>query len=250
MMPTHDVGKLDICVVTKNVLTQEWLDRLRYLPVNRLIVERTKPLGLARMRAIQKVTTPWFIFLDDDAYIGRHWFSQVTAHVAEKVGAIDAYALILVPPYWQEIFDKRFNELRPFKLQPGQRGYTVCTLLRTDLVKDWKPSRNDLSACEDYELTQHILRKGYDWVRVPADALHDSRSVIKLWRHAIWAIGGLKKVTYVSARQRVRNVYRCIGILVVNLMKLLGHLCRRRKVNQTQYWLVIYVANLLGWMFA
>ena len=46
--------KIDVCIVTTEE-ARNYQNVMRNVPVSNLIVERSQPLGLARMRAIQKV---------------------------------------------------------------------------------------------------------------------------------------------------------------------------------------------------
>ena len=62
---------VDVCIVTKNPeKVLGLIEKLRKSSfVNKIIIETSIPLGLARMRAIRKVSTEWFLFLDDDIII-------------------------------------------------------------------------------------------------------------------------------------------------------------------------------------
>ena len=98
---------------------------------------------------------------------------MIKKQIAEDVGAIEGRTYIIND---KPSINKAFNDHQKAKgsteLRRGDRGFLMCTLLRTKVVKDWKPSRNDLSTFEDYELTQHVLKKGYSWLVVDSDALH------------------------------------------------------------------------------
>jgi len=244
--------KIDVCLVTKkSKIPQWWLKNLERVPLNNLIVETSTPLAMARMRAIQKVQTEWFAFIDDDVVIGKRWIDQVTKAITPKTGAVETYLRILAPSPWQYVFDERFRRLKSFNLKLGQRGYTVATLIKTDLVRDWKPSRKDLTSFEDYELTQHVLKKGYAWTRIPAEGFHDSRSAIKLWRQSVWAIEGEKKATRLTGYKLAKNTIRSLWGIAYNFGRLFYYfLYRRKNIYQIQYSLFISTANLFGWMFA
>jgi len=55
--------KVDVCIVTKEKKALRLIKKLRKCSfTNRIIVETSTPLGLARMRAIRKVSTEWFLF--------------------------------------------------------------------------------------------------------------------------------------------------------------------------------------------
>ena len=162
--------KIDVCLVTKNPDIKT-IKGLEYVPVHDLITERSRPLGLARMKAIQKVKTEWFAFIDDDVEIGPDWFRTVYSSIDPEVGAVEG----LLFDYGfgfeldRELNDKKISSYSscPYELKPGERGKTHNVLIRTNIVRDWAPSRGDLSAFEDYEITQHILSKGYKWMLIP-----------------------------------------------------------------------------------
>ena len=184
------IETVDVCLVTKSDISSSWERRLRYIPYNRLIIDRSSPLGQARARAIGKVETEWFVFIDDDVCVTRSWFSQIRTCVNPKVGAVQGAMWNVGLGRWNKIGEK---PSRPFKLKFGDRGMTHNTLIRTSLVQDWKPSRPNLSSWEDYEITQHILRKGYDWIVCPVDAYH-VKSFIEKWKTVKWGIQGWKKI--------------------------------------------------------
>jgi len=164
-----------------------------YVPLNNLIVETSSPLGQARARAISKVETSWFAFIDDDAYITREWFHHLLQYVEPDVGAVQGFMWTLgVNRAWSKIYNIEKRPEKPFRLKAGERGKTHNTLIRTGLVEDWKPSIPDLSSWEDYEISQHILAKGYDWIVCPAPAYHVI-SPRKVWHSAIWKAEGWKK---------------------------------------------------------
>ena len=51
-MNTVDNTKIDVVVATKNELPNWWIKKnLSRVPTNNLIIERSKPLAMARMRA-------------------------------------------------------------------------------------------------------------------------------------------------------------------------------------------------------
>ena len=85
--------KIDVCLVTKNNITN--VNGLEHVSVNKLIIETSKPLGLARMRAIHKVTTPIFGFIDDDVELDENWFETLLPHIKDPdVGAVQGLSLI------------------------------------------------------------------------------------------------------------------------------------------------------------
>lgn len=178
--------KIDVCVVTKSRSNAKYIiDKFsRASFVNNIIIETSKPLGLARKRAIGKVTTEWFAFIDDDVVIPdpEKWFLEIKQHIAPGVGAIEGTDLLVGLGKKWDTSIKQFRLLgvkTPIKLSNSTwtRGYTINTLIRTELVTDWTVSNNNLEAFEDLELTKHIQKKGYVWLKVGVTVLH-----LKTWK--------------------------------------------------------------------
>lgn len=185
-----------MCIVTKQESPGNYSNIVKNVPVNDIIIERSAPLGLARMRAIQKVKTEWFAFIDDDVFLTQSWFKTIASFIKEDIGAIQGITFVKGPgENWdRDINAFLFSSRRTIReLGLGERGWTHNTLLKAAAVKDWKPSRTDLSAWEDYEITQHILKKGYRWLAVPVDAYH-IWSWKKRWNNAIWSMKSYKKI--------------------------------------------------------
>ena len=232
--------KVDVCLVTKNKVSENVLPILNYVPMNNLIVERSKPLGYARMKAIERVKTEWFVFIDDDVYIGKKWFSQLIKHIKNGVGAVQGYPICVGSGVWDKIFNGR-KPKKAFKLKVGQRGKTSNVLIKTSLVKDWKPSFPQLSSWEDYELTQHILKKGYDFVVTPIDAYH-LRSMLKVWTSMVWSMRGLKKVFVLSPKNIGKKIMYHLFGGCVHVMKMFF----KGDVNEGFYWFYVNLAKVKG----
>lgn len=197
--------KIDICLVTKNDIDS--IKGIKYIPVNKLIIERSEPLGLARMRAIKKVSTEWFAFIDDDFIILPKWFESLVKFIDNDVGAIQGIARThgLGDVFDKDIFLWNLKNKKINSLSIGERGFTHNTLIRTKLVRDWKPSRDDLSAFEDYELTQHILNKGFKWLIIPNfNAIH-YKTWRGLWTSALWNMEGYKKIRETNKMGNIRK---------------------------------------------
>lgn len=181
---------LDICLVTKKGVTS--IKGLNSIPENRLIVETSTPLALARMRAIQRVKTEWFAFIDDDVEISVSWYKTLKPYMDKPdIGAVEG---ILLTKGLGKPWDDALNDAprQTTELHIGDRGFTHNTLIRTRLVRDWKPPPF-VSAYEDYLLTQHVLRKGYRWLKVPTRSIH-RKTWKKIWNNVTWAIEGRHKV--------------------------------------------------------
>lgn len=215
-MNNVDNTKIDVVVATKNELPDWWVKKnLSRVPTNKLIIERSKPLAIARMRAIQKVTTEWFVFIDDDALLGENWWPMIKKHIAEDVGAIEGRSYNV---YDNPCINKALNDVKKtqgtIKLRRGERGTTICTLLRRDVVQDWKPSRKDLSAFEDYELTQHVLKKGYSWLSVDSDAWHLRKTLLPFPKNIKWNMVGVLKLQLSPRRFLLENMYYMLSDLL------------------------------------
>lgn len=180
---------------TRSKLPSWWNLNLQRIPHNNVFVDYSFPLGLARQKLISKVGTEWFAFVDDDVLVGEDWFNQLTRHIRPDVGAVDGreqYGFYNVK--MTEALNAYRKSKGDFCLKLGERGRTVCTLLRSSVVKDWKPSRSDLSSWEDYELTQHVIKKGFRWLDVHCDATHFGWGFGNAAKKSLWHTEGLKKV--------------------------------------------------------
>ncbi len=97
------------------------------------------------------------------------------------------------------------------------RGFTFSTLVRKDIVVDWKPHPN-LGAFEDYSLTQHIINKGYLWVLVDEPLVfHVGRyaedyltSIYNQVKKALWHSSSLR---YIDIPHRLMLIYSLIRII-------------------------------------
>lgn len=186
--------KVDICVVTKNDKIPNFAD----IPVNEIIIENSVPLAKARQRAIEKVTTDWFVFIDDDIILPDDWWKTLyydfyigTAIApTDKVGAIQGTA---IPIGLGENFDKAFFKIfmdgyNWRELNGNSRMFTHNTLIRTEAVKDWNPPA-DLEAYEDLHMMKHIQKQGYKVFVVKTETYHQY-SWNRIWTTARWGTRG------------------------------------------------------------
>ena len=209
--------KIDVCLVTKNNINE--VDGIEHVPVNHLIIETSAPLALARKRAIEKVRTPIFAFVDDDVELDETWFDTLISHMQDPtVGAVQG---ILSTKGLGVKWDKALKKYKgdPIILKLGERGFTHNALIKTELVRDWNPPEN-LSSWEDYDLTTHILKKGYSWLRVPTESMHRN-SWKKTWKNAQWGISGRKRYYPYRKDSVVQIIRKTIWIIrVVFSMKM------------------------------
>jgi glycosyltransferase involved in cell wall biosynthesis len=156
-----------------------------------LILKTHANLAYARYLGMKFVETDIFAMIDSDTMILPYWYERLhyLLNNYENIGAVEGkiisadklleFNLLLNTNVSNIIFYKKnINELNPyFILKKGLwwyvRGETTNVLMRYDVIKDWKPPKY-LGAFEDFHLTQHVLRKGYRWVRYDGDivAIH------------------------------------------------------------------------------
>lgn len=172
--------KIDVCVCTKNGKLPRGLN---HIPINNLIVEDSKPIGIARMNAIKKVETEIFAFIDDDVIISESWLAGLPPFMdREEVGA----AWGTIRNEGLGIFDRSYAAIVPYgELKKGDRFNTNNSLIKTRLVKDWKPTIG-LNCYEDLDLGFHMMAKGYKILNVPSDTIH-KKGFLQLAKSAYWA---------------------------------------------------------------
>jgi glycosyltransferase involved in cell wall biosynthesis len=196
--------KVDVVVVSKHPVTATrnlWICD-GGIPINKVIVETSTPLAKARQRAIRRVSTDWFVFLDDDIILPDDWWGDVAyltndVYLAKhRLGIVGAAQGTAIPHGLGTWFDKRFadhfsNLPAVQELNGSDRLYTHNTLIRTDAVRDWNPP-DDLSSYEDYDLMRHIQEKGYRCFVVKTETYH-KYSWSKLWPMGRWGTRGKLK---------------------------------------------------------
>jgi len=81
-----------------------------------------------------------------------------------------------------------------------ERMFTHNTVICTDVVSDWKPDF-DISAYEDYDLTQHIIKKDKGCMSVPLFVYHDHQG--SDFRAAAWAGAGARRVGVITSKWQI-----------------------------------------------
>ncbi len=112
----------------------------------------------AREKAIQRITTEWFMFVDSDVILSKKWYKQAEKHIKPDVGAIWGVNIDVIP----NVKNKRFIKLQRIIAHQcfNLRGGTHDTLIRSDSVKDIKIPKQ-LHVYEDTYLINWIKKKGY-----------------------------------------------------------------------------------------
>lgn len=182
------VVSLDVVVLTKNSerMLDACLDSIyKNVPVNNLIVvdgfstDGTLPIlrrfqekygnvtviqdggtrGKARQKAIPRVKTEWFMFVDSDVILCDGWFEKAKKLIKDNVGAIWGIEI------WSVL--RRTKILGLFERMTmkifEKRGGTHDLLVRTEAVRDIKIPFN-LHTYEDSYIKSWICQKGYDVV--------------------------------------------------------------------------------------
>ena len=161
-----NIEKIDVCIVTKNNKLPKGLE---HIPINNLIVETSKPIGLARYRAIKKVRTKYFAFIDDDIEISKNWFRILTSFIDTDVGCIWGW---VNNRGLGSIFDECIFSNQQYRaINIDERWNTSNSIIKTELIIDWIPTEK-LTCFEDWEIGKHIMSKGYKAVFIPCDTTH------------------------------------------------------------------------------
>jgi glycosyltransferase involved in cell wall biosynthesis len=141
---------------------------------NAEVIKSNERLGVSRKLGIELVDTDFFAFVDSDTELCYGWFKRIISHIDPKTGAIQGIIADTFEPFrawinWSRNIQARFKEIYRKRILVVTaenpvllRGATHNTLVRTCLVKDWRPCAV-VSAMEDHLLLRHIVRKGYNW---------------------------------------------------------------------------------------
>lgn len=106
----------------------------------------------ARQKLINRASTEWFLFLDDDVMIDRHYLDTILQSISPAVGAIQGKKRS--SPYSASIWVHRRS----------LRGGTHCTLIRSAAV-DGINIPSDLSVMEDEYIRRFVEeKKDYIWL--------------------------------------------------------------------------------------
>lgn len=195
----------EIFIVTKKKIPPNYSELLKLnLRIN---LECSVPISVARKKCIdQAMTKEFLLFIDDDLFPFDDILSELLLNVEKNVGAVEGIPFVKGLGKW---FDNSLNVHRMHKidLKSGNRGFTIVTLVRVNAVRDWNPPR--LVSFEDYDMSQHVLQKGYRWIKVPVSAVH-----IKSWRktakNAIWGYKGRGQYFKPTFKERVTKIFKLI----------------------------------------
>ena len=138
--------------------TMKILEKVNKKHGNIKVIKANGSRARAREKAIQLVTTEWFMFVDSDVILSKDWFKQAEKHIKPDVGAIWGVNIDIIP----NVKDKRFIKLQRIIAHQcfNLRGGTHDTLIRRDAVKDIRIPKQ-LHVYEDTYLINWIKKKGY-----------------------------------------------------------------------------------------
>jgi len=170
-------------------------------------------LARNRMIGIGLVDTEYFVFMDDDLELPKGWFERVTSHIDNRVGAIHEGVIWagrecmdnsllnrLISDKWMQaslsftqhrmvIMDITLDNILE-SIGFAQGGHTI---VKTDVVRDWKPSSH-ISAAEDILMMKHIVKKGYVWRILEHHTVkhYSPRNLSQHLNKQRWHIAGLR----------------------------------------------------------
>ena len=112
----------------------------------------------AREKAVQQVSTEWFMFVDSDVILSKGWFKNATKHMKPSVGAVWGINIDVIP----DVKDKNFIKLQLLIARQcfNLRGGTHDTLIRRDAVAGMKIP-GELHIYEDAYIMRRIKERGY-----------------------------------------------------------------------------------------
>ncbi len=236
--------KVDVVVLTKNSerTLSKCLDSVyKSVPVNRLIVvdgdsrDRTLKIvegfdrrfhnvvvlkekgtrGKARQRAIETVTTEWFMFVDSDVVLCKRWFTKARRHIKDKVGAIWGIEIwsILKSMIVLKIF------LRVTMKIFGKRGGTHDLLVRRQAVKDINIPAN-LHVYEDAYIKSWISSKGYSVISAYEPyCIHYRPAIVWTIKRSIYFIANELKFAVHYPQLLLSYTFYALIVLYQNLLR-------------------------------
>lgn len=155
------------------IIDDESKDRTRAIATDRAkeyewdldIVSEPCSLPIARERAIERIETDWFLFLDDDARIEQNYLEVHAGAIAPRIGALQGRKTSQTTTSDPEPTPDKTTERHPsaWVHHRSFRGGTHATLVRHAAVAGVEfPS--DLTVWEDQYLRRYIEAQGYLWV--------------------------------------------------------------------------------------
>jgi len=138
--------------------TLKILDKTNRKHGNIKVVSVNGSRAKAREKAVQQVSTEWFMFVDSDVILSKNWFKKAEKHIKPEVGAIWGVNIDVIP----NVKDKHFIKLQRLIAHQcfNLRGGTHDTLIRREAVQNIRIPEQ-LHVYEDTYLINWIKEKGY-----------------------------------------------------------------------------------------
>jgi glycosyltransferase involved in cell wall biosynthesis len=211
--------------------------------VNNIILETSKPLALARIRATEKCTTEWIAMFDDDVEIPDDWFDRIIARLRiRQIAGMDLIpedVVAISTPDMSQIPDYYYMQLlsdRLFKLSKRDTPFIDNCLFRKSALIGYDPPL--AFYCEDEFFYEHVKKSGR-WLHT------DNIGVKHFYRE--------KDAVYSGASQRVYkfesrwNVLR--RLLVRTAMGPLVAIFYTHKLSTVKRFWNINYRFIIGWIF-
>jgi len=200
--------KLHHFIVVDRFSSDDTLEILRKYVGEKLIVIQTEAnLALARKIGLHLADTEVVFMVDSDVVVNKS-FLELGLSILKRIRRVGVVAAplcghvrgrdfklsrIIVP-----IELVRMSWLVRYSLDTLVRGYTFAILIRKSLADEWIPLPS-LSAYEDYNLSQHILRKGFYWIEIEPCVHHLKEVKVKsqaerLFKQGLWEGSNARKV--------------------------------------------------------
>ncbi len=167
------------------------------------ILRETVGLAYARYLGVQSVSTPTFMFLDSDSCLpSGKFYAKLASRLRNGVGAVEAFGTNIYRARFQARMRERQRFVADTQLDCRRhRAHTCCTLIRTELLKDWVPPTG-VDAGEDVLIGRHITGKGYKWlIANDVEFYHEPVSSNRLipfgeTKHALWHGRGCSRIGF------------------------------------------------------
>jgi len=195
-------------IVVDRFSSDNTLEILRKYVGEKLIVIQTEAnLALARKIGLHFADTEVVFMVDSDVVVNKS-FLELGLSVLKRIKKVGVVAAPLCGHVGGRDFKLsrviipielvKTSWLVRYSLDTLVRGYTFAILIKKSLANDWIPLPN-LSAYEDYSLSQHILRKGFYWVEIEPCVRHLKELKVgsqteRLFKQGLWEGSNARKV--------------------------------------------------------
>lgn len=176
-------------------------------------------LGYARQLSFSKCSSEWIAIISSDNVLSEGWYENMIKFIKDDVGAIECFPRLTclgdyVVELYRKTYPKAFENMEIYRdLQKGERGIIDAVLIRRSLIEDLKiPSH--IKSTEDIIISNHILQKGYRWVRTPVLSDHIC-TITHGMKKARWIGAGHRKETKDTLLDVVSTLYQSsiMGVL-------------------------------------